>query len=39
MDILGPENILFADASLQLSAGNFTGWGSVVKELSSLSAI
>jgi len=26
--VIGPENILFAGVSVQLSARNFTGWGS-----------
>ena len=26
--VTGPENILFAGASVHLSARNFTGWGS-----------
>ena len=28
VDVIGPENILFAGASVHLSAENFTGWGS-----------
>ena len=28
VDVIGPQNILFAGASVHLSARNFTGWGS-----------
>ena len=28
VDVIGPENILLAGASVHHSAGNFKGWGS-----------